>query len=128
MNSSKGKTSKSRSSECRQMAIYVIPALKMCLENVRGGTEGGGKRKSSDPEEEREEVEEREDDGEDPLFDASPRLCLQQIDVKDVEEESASIGASQHRWFRMSQCKEELLSSLMRWNLVIKINIMQMLK
>ena len=42
MNSSKGKTSKSRSSECRQMAIYVIPALKMCLENVRGGTEGGG--------------------------------------------------------------------------------------
>lgn len=97
MNSSKGKTSKPRSNEFRQMAVYVILALKICLENVRGGTEGGGKRKSSDPEEEREEVEEREDDGEDPLFDASPRLWLQHTDVKNVEEESASIGASQHQ-------------------------------
>jgi len=57
----------------------------------------GGKRKISDPEEEREEVEEREDDGEDLSSDASPRLWLQQTDVEDVEEESASIGASQHQ-------------------------------
>lgn len=63
---------------------------------MRGGTEEEEERKSSDPEEEREEVEEREDDREDPLFDASPRLWLQQTDVKDVEE-SASIGASQHQ-------------------------------
>ena len=39
MNSPKGKTSKSRSNEFRQMDIYIIPALKICLENVRGGTE-----------------------------------------------------------------------------------------
>lgn len=69
----------------------------MWEEEQRRRNRGGGKRKISDPEEEREEVEEREDDGEDPSSDASPRLWLQQTDVKDVEEESASLGASQHQ-------------------------------
>lgn len=123
MNSPKGKTSKSRSNEFRQMGIYIIPVLKICLENVKGG-----KRKISDPEEESEEVEEREDDGEGPSSDTSPSLWLQQPDGKDVEEERGSTGASHIRWFRMSQCKEGLLCSLMKWGLVMEINIMQMLK
>lgn len=76
MNSPKGKTIKSRSNEFRQMDIYIIPVLKIGLENVKGGTEGGGKRKISDPEEESKEVEEREDDGEGPSFDTSPSLWL----------------------------------------------------
>ena len=95
MNSPKGKTIKSRSNEFRQMDIYIIPVLEIGLENVKGGTEGGGKRKISDSEEESEE--EREDDREGPSFDTSPSLWLQQPDVKDVEEESGSIGASQHQ-------------------------------
>lgn len=45
MNSSEGKTNKSRSNECREMDIYIIPILKICLENVKEGTEEGEKDK-----------------------------------------------------------------------------------
>lgn len=68
-NCPKVKSSKPRSNEFRQMAIYVIPALKICLRMGRGGTEGGVKEKELRILKKKGRSRRKgEDDGEDPFY------------------------------------------------------------